>query len=241
MARATEGLPPQDRALAHALAAETLRWLVDLDQLIDSATARPLPVDAKARSVLRLALVQSLVLGTPGHAAIATALPPSWVQHTRPVFAHVGQRLQPGDRVYVYPGAELAFAYYGPRSGITTDRAVVGRCSLGNPREYFHDLDRLRGQGRVWFVATHEQWVGEMDLILGYMDQIGRRVDEFVVPASNRRVIENAYGYLYDLSRRDGRPTVSADAFPIPSSYNLPSENAARWGCYGITGGAPRR
>jgi len=34
-----------------------------------------LPVDAKARSVLRLALVQSLVLGTPDHAAIATALP----------------------------------------------------------------------------------------------------------------------------------------------------------------------
>ncbi len=65
----------QDRAFAHALAAETLRWLGDLDRLIDSATARPLPPDAKARFVLRLALVQSLVLGTPDHAAIATALP----------------------------------------------------------------------------------------------------------------------------------------------------------------------
>lgn len=73
--RATEGLGPPDRAFAHALAAEALRWLVDLDQLIDSATARPLPADAKARSVLRLALVQALVLGTPSHAAIATALP----------------------------------------------------------------------------------------------------------------------------------------------------------------------
>ena len=64
-----------DRALAHALAGHALRRLADLDALIDSATQRPLPADAKARSVLRLALVQALVLGTPPHAAIATVLP----------------------------------------------------------------------------------------------------------------------------------------------------------------------
>jgi 16S rRNA (cytosine967-C5)-methyltransferase len=64
-----------DRGLAHALAAETLRRLPDLDALIDSATAKPLPPDAKARFALRLALVQALALGTPPHAAIATVLP----------------------------------------------------------------------------------------------------------------------------------------------------------------------
>ena len=64
-----------DRALAHAIAAEVLRRLPDLDALIDSATARPLPDDAKARFALRIALVQALALGTPPHAAIATALP----------------------------------------------------------------------------------------------------------------------------------------------------------------------
>lgn len=64
-----------DRALAHALAAETLRRLPDLDALIDSATARPLPDDAKARFALRIALAQALALGTPPHAAISTVLP----------------------------------------------------------------------------------------------------------------------------------------------------------------------
>lgn len=64
-----------DRAFAMLIAAETLRRLPDLDALIDSATQRPLPDDAKARSVLRLALTQALVLGTPPHAAISTALP----------------------------------------------------------------------------------------------------------------------------------------------------------------------
>ncbi|MES2754863.1 MAG: RsmB/NOP family class I SAM-dependent RNA methyltransferase [Pseudomonadota bacterium] len=64
-----------DRALAHALAAHALRRLADLDALIDSATRQTLPDDAKARMALRLALVQTLVLGTPPHAAIATVLP----------------------------------------------------------------------------------------------------------------------------------------------------------------------
>ena len=74
-AGATKGLSPPDRALAIAIAQETLRWSVDLDNLIDSKTKQPLPDDAKARAVLRLALAQILRLGTPAHAAIATALP----------------------------------------------------------------------------------------------------------------------------------------------------------------------
>lgn len=72
---AAQGLPQADRALVHAIAAEVLRHLPDLDALIDGATKQILPDDAKARMVLRIALVQALVLGTPAHAAIATALP----------------------------------------------------------------------------------------------------------------------------------------------------------------------
>lgn len=64
-----------DRALAVAIASEVLRRLADLDALIDSATRQPLPADAKARSVLRLMLVQALRLGLPPHAVIATGLP----------------------------------------------------------------------------------------------------------------------------------------------------------------------
>ncbi|UYY57290.1 RsmB/NOP family class I SAM-dependent RNA methyltransferase [Sphingomonas sp. S2-65] len=75
LAGSTQGLAPNDRGLAHAIAAETLRRLADLDALIDSATQRPLPHDAKARFALRIALAQAVGLGTPGHAAIATVLP----------------------------------------------------------------------------------------------------------------------------------------------------------------------
>ena len=73
---ATRGLArADDRAFALAIASEALRRLPDLDTLIDAATARPLPPDAKARGALRIALVQALAMGTPPHAAIATVLP----------------------------------------------------------------------------------------------------------------------------------------------------------------------
>lgn len=63
-----------DKALARALAGEALRWLTDLDALIDSATRQVLPDDAKPRSVLRLMLAGWLRLETPPHAVIATGL-----------------------------------------------------------------------------------------------------------------------------------------------------------------------
>jgi len=65
---------PADKALAKAIVGEALRWLVDLDALIDSATRLPLAPDAKARAVLRLMLAQWLRLDTPPHAVVATGL-----------------------------------------------------------------------------------------------------------------------------------------------------------------------
>lgn len=64
-----------DKALARAIAGEVLRWLIDLDALIDSATRQVLPEDAKPRAVLRLMLAQWLRLDTPPHAVVATGLP----------------------------------------------------------------------------------------------------------------------------------------------------------------------
>ena len=64
-----------DKALARALAGEALRWLIDCDALIDSATHQILPEDAKPRAVLRLMLAGWLRLETPPHAVIATGLP----------------------------------------------------------------------------------------------------------------------------------------------------------------------
>ncbi|MEH6791735.1 RsmB/NOP family class I SAM-dependent RNA methyltransferase [Parasphingorhabdus sp.] len=66
---------PSDKALAHNIAANVLRWMTALDAMIDSATRNRLADDAKPRMALRIALAQVLILDTPQHAAISTALP----------------------------------------------------------------------------------------------------------------------------------------------------------------------
>lgn len=73
--RAFAGMSQPDRGLARNLAGGVLRHLPGLDALIDSACARPLPADSRARQALRVALVGRLLLDTPPHAAIATILP----------------------------------------------------------------------------------------------------------------------------------------------------------------------
>ncbi len=72
---AAQGLASADRAFAVAIASEALRWMVDIDALIDGATAQILPDDVKSRAVLRIALAQLLALKSPGHAVVSTALP----------------------------------------------------------------------------------------------------------------------------------------------------------------------
>lgn len=192
----------------------------------------------------RLQFLSPLAIAILGGApiyAIATALPPSWVQHIRPVMAHVAQRFQPSDRIYVYSGAGLAFSYYAPRLNIPRSAALLGRCHLVDPRGYLRELDSLRGESRVWVLVTHEQRAGELELILGYLDALGRRTDEMTVLASNRREIEAAHGYLYDLSRASRVESTLSETFPLPATLTPLSGGIARWGCYGITGGEPSR
>jgi 16S rRNA (cytosine967-C5)-methyltransferase len=129
---ACQGLPPPDRALARALAAEVLRWLTDLDALIDTATREPLPDDAKPRAVLRLMLAGWLRLETPPHAVIATGLPllqggPRRLAHG--VFSTLGRREA---RLPAHPTLpiDVAARWVGSQAG---DRAEEIAAALAVP------------------------------------------------------------------------------------------------------------
>ena len=131
------GLPPADEGLARAIAGEVFRWLVDLDALIDSATAQPLPGDAKARAVLRIALVQALVLKTPPHAAITTALAlvaggPKRLVHG--VFGTLMRRAAALPEMPTLPeavrarwGAAWGYAMLGDAARALAERPLLGR------------------------------------------------------------------------------------------------------------------
>lgn len=69
---ALPAMPARDRAAAHRIAASVLRHLGSLDAVIEPHLRRA-PPDA-VRHVLRIGAAQLLHLGTPAHAAVATAV-----------------------------------------------------------------------------------------------------------------------------------------------------------------------
>jgi 16S rRNA (cytosine967-C5)-methyltransferase len=66
------GLEPRDRGFALAVTMATLRALGPIDRALDARLQKPPP--ERVKNILRIGLAQALVLGTPAHAAVATAV-----------------------------------------------------------------------------------------------------------------------------------------------------------------------
>jgi 16S rRNA (cytosine967-C5)-methyltransferase len=152
---ATQGLKRgSDKGLAHAIAADTLRWLPDIDALIDSVTEQIIPPDAKSRMVLRLALAQILCLETPHHAAVSTALPlvdggPRKLVHGVLGSLIRGEASLPELPTLVAEVAERWAAQWGGEVCQAVARAVTHRApidlTLADPAETAHFVDMLGG------------------------------------------------------------------------------------------------
>lgn len=70
--REVAGLPGPDRAFARAVAMAALRRLGEIDQILDRRLQKAPPL--AVRTILRVALAQTLVLETPAFAAVSTAV-----------------------------------------------------------------------------------------------------------------------------------------------------------------------
>ena len=157
--------------------------------------------------------------------------PPYAPEPLKPVLLSMRQAWQPGDRVYVYYGAEKAFVYYARRLGFPADAYVLGACAREDPRVYLREIDALRGSPRTWLVVAHPA-DGEDSILLGYLDRIGTRRAEFQAAgrAPGPRTDEYAHAYLYDLSDPGRLAAVKADTFPLPPRGS--GGRPAAWSCH---------
>lgn len=125
---------------------------------------------------------------------------PQSVEEIRPVIEYLEKHRSEGDIPYVYYSSAPSFEYYKRRGLIGQMNQITGVDSRQNWSSYREDLDRLRGEWRVWILFSHVYRAGGVDeelLFLDYLDRVGRRLDGF-----------RAFGasvYLYDLSTQ-GRP-----------------------------------
>ena len=156
--------------------------------------------------------------------------PPYAPEPLEPVLRAMRQAWQPGDRAYVYYGAEKAFLYYARRFGVASGDYVLGRCAREDPRVYLRELDAFRGGPRVWLVVTHAV-PAETTAIRSYLDRIGTRRASFEAGnAPGTRRSDRARVDLYDLSDPARLATVTAEAFPMPPPAG--GGQAAAWSCH---------
>ncbi len=125
-------------------------------------------------------------------------------EHIKPAMSYLSQGYQDTDLIYLYIGAEPAFAFYAPLYGFDRDDYIVGVWARNDPTHYLEDVDKLRGNPRVWFVFSHNcSWctVNEQDFILEHLDKIGVKRGELVSGS--------AAVYLYDLTEPVSHPVRS--------------------------------
>jgi hypothetical protein len=151
---------------------------------------------ARGRAVWPFLIVLGLLFFYPGLSAANELLHPQSVEEVKPIFAHLQANRRQEDVLYVYYGAHPALSYYGHRYGLDSDEAIVGIWSRLDWSKYGEDLDKLRGNERVWVIFSHVctwQGVDEERLFLMYLDDIGEQRDSLRTPGASL--------YLYDLSR----------------------------------------
>ena len=164
--------------------------------------------------------------------AIVTFLqqpPPRRPEHLRPVMQYVSDHWKAGDALWVYYAAGQAFEYYSKLIPINGD-VRVGDCNRTDPREYLRQVDVERGRARVWVLMAHGSGpfgFDERQMLIAYLDLIGRRVDEFHAPLEDSTP-NRAAVFLFDLSDTGRLAASSVERFAIQNKY--PPQT---WTCYG--------
>jgi hypothetical protein len=111
-------------------------------------------------------------------------------EELRVVLDQLKGRWRDGDRLYVYYGAEPAFAFYGPRYGFPPEAVTTGVMSRNDRNRYHDDLDQLNGSPRVWVLFAHRH-EGEERFFREHLDRAGVCRETISAPG--------AAAYLYDL------------------------------------------
>ena len=140
--------------------------------------------------------VLALLFTKPVWADVQNLIHPSRPEDIKLAILHIQANEQPGDVWYVYHWARYQFWYYAEAYKVQpTDVRIGVDCGTDVACDAA-DLDKLRGQPRVWVLFSHI-WIGdglqEESWFLEHLDHLGVRLDSYRSTG--------ARAYLYDLSQ----------------------------------------
>lgn len=130
----------------------------------------------------------SLLLINPVASGIRNLITPILKEEIKTVIEYCMKNKEEKDKIYVYYGAKNAFEYYTFNKNVMFLSSESG--NRENPQNYLLELDKYKGEGRIWFIFSHV-YNYEEKLFSVYLDHIGYRIDSY--KGSGASV------YLYDL------------------------------------------
>ncbi|MGC1377226.1 MAG: hypothetical protein WA821_13435, partial [Anaerolineales bacterium] len=142
-------------------------------------------------------VIAAFLLYQPLVTAAQNFASPKYSEHIRPTMAWLQANRRPGDVIYVYYWAVPAFRYYAPFYGLAENDFSAGNDHEDNSPGLLAEIDRYKGQKRVWVLFSHVYEKGdynEKDALLAHLDAIGVRKREFIRPGTSVSL------YLYDLA-----------------------------------------
>ena len=123
-----------------------------------------------------------LLLLNPTLSAGKYLVKPRTNEEIKPVLYYVSKHEQSDDVVYIYYNAAFAYKYYSKIFNIIKKQPIIGMSPKQKWENYVTDLQRLRGNRRVWVLFSHvNRWKGvdEEKLFLYYLNSMGKKLDSF--------------------------------------------------------------
>jgi len=118
-------------------------------------------------------------------------------EDTKSVMKYLKKNRKQDDVLYLYSFSTYPFRYYSERYGFSNDDYIEGTYSRRDWNKYLDDLEKLRGNKRVWLMFSHTKKKKGSDdetFFLFNLDRLGTRLDSFKSVG--------AAVYLYDLSNK---------------------------------------
>ena len=161
-------------------------------------------------------ILATLILLNPAVNALRHLKNPRVWQEMRQALQYIKDNEQKGDVIYVFHSSQYQFKYYAKKFGFndqfvvdksehysdpSTSRIykkpgystlVLGVSSPGNEQKYINQLNKLKGEKRVW-VLISRVWNADKRTVIDHLNVIGKQIKVFY-PAGG------SYAYLYDLS-----------------------------------------
>ena len=152
-------------------------------------------------TVVLSALLLILLLTQPVIKASQLLFTPYLREEIKPVLSYIKSHQQPNDILYVFQRGEYQFKYYAEKYGYQQGDYIIGvddldkydgkDLSVAEVQRYQDDLNKLRGEDRVWVMFSHAHLGSENAMIEAHLNSIGKRIDAFTS--------KGAFVYLYDL------------------------------------------